>query len=202
MAALDQLRDKWEAISPRERRMVVLLGVSTVLVLIIYVALQIRDGLTALEAKNARARKALAALTAYKAQAQNTAAPDDPSKLITTQALKLESYIYRAGEKAQVTVPGVNTRTPSPKGSFVAHAATVEIREATLTQIKDFLEAIESESKVVVVSALQIRRNFRDKEKLDLNIEVVTWAKVAAEGEGAGSGSGSGSAAGSARAGG
>ena len=204
MAALDKLRDKWEAISPRERRMVLLLGVSFVLVMIIYVSLQIREGLTALEAKNAKARKALKTLTDYKAQARAVTG-DDPSKLIKAEAVKLESYIYKAGEKANVTVPGVNTRSPSPKGSYTAHAATVEIRELSISQIKDFLEAIETENKIVMVSAIQIRRNFRDKEKLDLNLEVVTWSKVAAEGgdaEGDGKGKGSGSSSGTAKGGG
>lgn len=201
MAALDKVRDKWQAISPREQRMVVLLGVSFVLVMIIYVSLQIRDGLNRLEMKNAKSRKALHTLTSYKAQARSTVTGDDPSKLIGPEAVKLESYIYRAGEKAKVTVPGVNTRGPSPKGSFIAHAATVEIRELNITQIKDFLEAIETENKIVLVSSVQIRRNFRDKEKLDLNLEVVTWSKVASEG-GDEKGSGSGSASGTAKGGG
>lgn len=194
MAALDKLRDKWQSISPREQRMVVLLGVSTVLILIIYVSLQIRDGLIALEAKNTKSRNALKTLTNYKSQAHTTASADDPSKLIGPEAVKLETYIYRAAEKAKVTLPGVNTRgTSSPKGAFTAHGATVEVRELSITQIKDFLEAIETESKIVQVSSLQIRRNFRDKEKLDLNIEVVTWSKTAESGEGDGKGSGSGS---------
>ncbi len=198
MATFDKLRDRWEAISPRERRMVVLLGVSFVLVMIIYVSLEIRDGLGRLELKNHRARSALAKLTSYKAQAR-AAAPDDAARQIGTEAVKLESYIYRAGETAKVTVPGVNTRSPSPKGSFVAHAATVEVRDLSIIQVKDFLHAIETDNKVVVVSALQVRRNFRDKEKLDLNLEVVTWSKVAAEPAGTGKGSGSGSGTGTAK---
>jgi hypothetical protein len=197
MAALDQVRDKWESITPRERRMVVVLGVSFVFIMIIYVALEIRDGLASLEAKNQKARRALAALTAYKAQAQSATPADDPVKLIGATEVKLETYIYAAGEKAKVTVPEVKTRSPNPKGAYTAHAAGLELREISLTQAKDFLEAIESDSKVVKVSALQLRRNFRDKEKLDLSVEVVTWSKPDAEkkdGEGGGSGSGSGTA--------
>ena len=124
---------------------------------------------------------------------------DDPAKLIGPEAVKLETYIFDAAGKANVTVPGVNGRGPSPKGSFVAHAATVEVRELNITQIKDFLEAIETGNKIVQVSSLQIRRNFRDKEKLDLNVEVVTWSKVASESsdeKGSGSGSGTGTAKG------
>ena len=92
MAALDQIRDKWQAITPREQRMVLLLGVSFVLVMIIYVALEIRDGLGTLEAKNQKARRALAALTAYKSQAQSTGPSDDPVNLITDEGIKLEIF--------------------------------------------------------------------------------------------------------------
>ncbi len=201
MATLDNLRDKWESISPRERRLVVLLGVSFVLVMVIYVSLQIRDGMQAIETRNANAQKALNNLTSFKAKAKSVNA-DDPAKLIGPEAVKLESYIFTAGNKAEITVPGVNARSPSPKGAFTVHAATVEVRELSLTQIKNFLEAIESENKTVIVSSLQIRRNFRDKEKLDLNLEVVTWSKPVPEGGGDGKGSGSGSASGSAKKGG
>jgi hypothetical protein len=180
--------------------MVLLLGVSFVLVMIIYVALEIRDGMAAIEAKNQKSRRALAALTAYKAQAKSTVSPDAPK--IPDQALSLQSYLFAAGERAKVNVPGVNQRGSTTKGKFTSHAASVELREVTLSQVKDFLEAIESESKVVVVSALQIRRNFRDKEKLDLTVDVVTWSNAAAaNGDGKG-GDGKGTGGGTAKAGG
>ena len=63
MAALDQLRDKWDGITPRERMLVVLLGVSFVVCLLLYVAFGISDKLDAMESQNARMRKAQAVLT-------------------------------------------------------------------------------------------------------------------------------------------
>lgn len=198
MAAFDQFRDKWESITPRERRMVLLLGISFILVMIIYVSLEIRDGMKAIDARNQRARTALQRLTQFKASAQTAASPD--AVVIPDQAVKLETYLYRAAEKTKVNVPAVNGRSPVTKGKFTTHAATVEVREVSLGQIKDFLEAIESDSRVVQVSSLQIRRNFRDKEKLDLNLEVVTWSNAApaadAEGGGKGTGTGAGTATG------
>jgi len=196
MAAVDSLRDKWESISPRERRLVVLLGVSTVVVLVLYVALAIRDRLDALEAKNAQSRKALHNLTTYKATARTSSAANDPSAFITSEAVKLESYIYKAGETAKVTVPGVNPRTPATRGKYTVHGAQVEIRDLTLQQVKDFLQALETDSRVVVVTNLRLTRNFRDTEKMDLSAEISTYSKAAetAEPTGSGSGSGTGSA--------
>lgn len=200
MAAVDRLRDKWESISPRERRMVLLLAGSAVVVLVLYVALAIKDRLDALEAKNERARTALHKLTAYKAAAKPTVGATDPSTFITSEVVKLESYIYKAGEAAKVVVPGVNPRTPTSRGKFMVHAASIEIRDLTITQVKDFLQALETDSPVVVVTSLSIKRNFRDAEKMDLSAEVATYSKIAeTPAAGSGSGSGSGSGAGSAK---
>jgi hypothetical protein len=138
MAAFDKIRDKWESISPRERTLVVLLGVSFVVVMILFVALSIKDGLDRLEAKNEQSRTALRRLTAYRATAR-TVVGNDPTALIPVEAIKLESYIYKAGEAAKVVVPGVNPRTPTSRGKFMVHAASVEIRDLTITQVKDFL---------------------------------------------------------------
>lgn len=198
MAALDSLRLKWESITPRERRMVVLLGVSAVVVAVLYVALDIRDGMVALEKKNAKSRQALASLTTLKARpiAANADAPAIP-----TEAVRLESYLYTAATKAGVTLGGVTPRGNSTRGSYTVHGAAVELRDLTLQQATDFLEAIENDSRVVVVTGLQVRRNFRDKAKVELSVDVSTYSK-AADDEAAGSGSGSGSGKGSAKAGG
>ncbi len=199
MAAFDKIRDKWESISPRERTLVVLLGVSFVVVMILFVALSIKDGLDRLEAKNEQSRTALRRLTAYRATAR-TVVGNDPTALIPVEAIKLESYIYKAGEAAKVVVPGVNPRTPTSRGKFMVHAASIEIRDLTITQVKDFLQALETDSPVVVVTSLSIKRNFRDAEKMDLSAEVATYSKIAeTPAAGSGSGSGSGSGAGSAK---
>ncbi len=176
MAAADKLRDKWESITPRERRMVVLLGASTVIVLVLYVALDIRDGMGALERKNARSRSALAALTSLRAQPAS-ANPDQPT--IPAQPVRLESYLYTAASKAGVTLGGVNTRGNTTRGSYTVHGATVELRDITLIQATDFLEAIEGDP-LVAVTGLQLRRNNRDKAKVELSIEVSTYSKAAA----------------------
>jgi general secretion pathway protein M len=199
MAAFDKIRDKWESISPRERRMVVLLGVSFVVVMVLYVALAIKDGLDALEAKNAQARTALQRLTAYRATAKAPVS-NDPVAAIPQTPVKLESYIYNAGTTAKITVPGVNPRTPTTKGGFTVHSAAIEIRDLTITQVKDFLEAIETQSTAVAVTSLTLKRNFRDQEKMDLSAEISTYSKAAEttddKGKGKGSGSGSDKAGG------
>lgn len=178
MAAFDRVRDKWESITPRERRMVVLLGVSFVIIMVLYVALAIKDELDALEARNAKARTALHKLTAYKAAAK-VAPGGDPTAVIGTEPVKLESYIFEAGTAAKVTVPGVTPRSPVTRGRFTVHSAVVDVRDLTITQVTDFLSALETNSRAVAVTSLTIRRNFRDAEKMDLSIEVSAYSRAA-----------------------
>jgi hypothetical protein len=196
MAAVDSLRDKWESISPRERRLVVLLGVSAIVVAVLYIALAIKDRLDALEVKNTSARSALHKLTAYRATARTITVAGDPSAGITAEAVKLDTYIYNAGKTAKVVVPGVNPRTPIAKGKYTVYSASVDIRDLSLVQVKDFLQALETDSRVVVTTSLRLTRNFRDQEKMDLSAEISTYAKGAEPAAGSGSGSGSGSGTG------
>jgi hypothetical protein len=175
MAALDSLRNKWESITPRERRMVVLLGASVVVVLVLYVALAIRDGMVALEKKNARARKALAQLTTLKAQPVAAGGQAD----VPAEAVPLVSYLFTAAGKASVTLGAVPTKDPQTRGSYTVHGAGLELRDLTLQQAMEFLEAIENDSRAVVVTGLQLRRNFRDKAKIEMSIDVSAYSKSA-----------------------
>lgn len=190
MAALDSLRNKWESITPRERRMVMLLGASVVVMLVLYVSLAIRDGMVRLEKKNARARKALATLTSLKAQPIAAGGQTD----IPAESVPLVSYLFTAAGKAGVTLGAVPTKDPLTRGSYTVHGAGLELRDLTLQQAMDFLEAIENESKVVVVTGLQIRRNFRDKAKVEMSVDVSAYSKAAPAAADAGGGSGKGSA--------
>jgi type II secretory pathway component PulM len=183
-AFIDTVRDRWEGISPRERKMVVLLGVSFVVIVVLYLALSIRDGLIALETRNARMRRALVVLTDLKARGDVQSA-DDPAAAIGPEPVKLESYLTRAAEKVGLTIPQYNPRPVVTKNGFVTHAGQVELRDLTVAQVKALLEAIETDSKVVVVTSIALSRNFRDKEKLDLKLEVATYATAAAAGDGA-----------------
>lgn len=198
MAALDTLRDKWDGITPRERMLVIVLGVSFVVTVLFYIAFGIRDRLDAMEASNARMRKALEVLQEYRVHGRATEAPG-PAAQIGAEPVKLESYLDRAAEKVGIKVPAYKPRTPATKpNGFVMHTVELNVNALTIEQVKDFLEAIENENKLVFVSSLNLKRSFSDREKLDLKIEVSTYSKPAAGGAGTGTGTGTGAGTGTA----
>lgn len=191
MAAIDTIRDKWDSITPRERRMVVLLGASAVVVLIAWLTLGIRDRLDAMETHNDQMRKALNVLADYRIRGRATPASNGPE--IGKDPVKLESYLDKAAQKVGIKVPAYKPRTPAPKNGFLAHTVELNVNGLTIAQVKDFLEAIEGDNRLVAVTALTMKRNFSDKTQLDLKLEVTTYSNPAlAPAAGTGTGTGTG----------
>jgi type II secretory pathway component PulM len=204
MASLvDNLRDKWEAITPRERKIVVFGGIAAILTIVLWLAFSIRDGLHAIEHRNARMESALDTLSELRVRGQQKPAGDDIVSTIGTEGVRLETYLSKAAESVKITVPSFNPRTPVEKNGFRTKSTSLELRDLSIDQVKDYLEAIETGNKLVQVTALTVNRNFRDKEKIDLKLEVSTYEKIVEQpAAGSGSGSGSGTASGSASGGG
>ncbi len=196
MAFVDTLREKWDGITPRERRIVVIGGAAAVVTIVLWLGMSIRDGLTTIETRNKRLEKALDALVDVRAHGgARKPQADDVVSTMGTEPLALETYLSKAADQVKITVPSYNPRTPVEKNGFVTKTTQIELRDLSIEQIKDFLEQIETGNKLVQVTSLTINRNFRDKDKLDAKLEVSTYAKMPPQ-PAAGSGSGSGSASG------
>jgi hypothetical protein len=191
MAFQDSIKHKWDGITPRERALVVLLGISVPLIFLLWMALGIRDRLDAMEKGNAKMRRALIVLNEYRARGGGPASTAS-GPVIGTEPVKLESYLDKAAEKVGIKVPSYKPHAVLAKGNgFSMHTVDLSVAGLSIEQAKDFLEAIESDNKLVVISALNVKKNFSDKEKLDIKLEVSTFSKEAPV---AGAGSGTGSA--------
>jgi type II secretory pathway component PulM len=191
---LDKLRDKWEAITPRERKIVVFGGIAAVVTVVLWLALSIHDGLAAIEHRNDRMEKALDIVEEVRAHGGvKKAASDDLVATIGTEPVRLETYLSKVADQVKISVPSYNPVTPVEKNGFKTVMNKIELRDLTIQQLKDFLEQVETGNKLVQVTALTINRNFRDKEKLDAKLEISTYARIPDQAAGSGSGSGSGS---------
>lgn len=193
-STIDRMREKWESITPRERNLVMLLGTSTVMVLLLWLGLQIRDGLSAIEKRNEATRKALAALLEFRAKGGNKT-PSTPSVVIGDEPVKLETYLDETAAETPIgNIPRHNKRNDVTEGDYVITSERFALQGVTLPALTEFLEKVESKNHAVVISELQIKRDFREKEKLNVDMVVSTYSKKKVEG--AESGSGAGSAAG------
>jgi hypothetical protein len=192
MAISNRARDFWERISPRERRLVVLLGVAVPITLAIWLGLAIRDGLNDMESRNDKMRRALDVVADLQARGITNEPKDDVIAQMGTEVFKLETYLDKAAVKAGFSFKGAVTPTGTiPRNGFVTFSVKVDFGDVTLDQAKTFFQEVEGGSKYVAVTHIDARRNYKAKEKLDFTIEVSTYSREPAKTDSGSAGSGS-----------
>jgi len=179
MAINDRARDFWDRISPRERRLVILAVIAVPITLAIWLGLSIRDGLVDMEARNQKTRKALNVLADLRAKGETHAKVDDAVAMMGTEPLSLPTYLDNAAKKANFTLKSTSPHPPQTKNGFVTNSVSCTLDDLSIDQLKTFLMEVEMGSKVVAVTHIDLRRDFRDKAKLDVNLEVSTYSKEA-----------------------
>jgi len=180
MAALDNFRDRWERMAPRERTMMVMLGVTFVVCIFAFVGFNISDGLTAIEDKNEQSRDALAAMQNYRINEGATAAPGVEA-MIPDEPVKLSRYLEEIVKDVGIKPLTYPTPKETARGKFVEISLRLELKGLSIYELKDFLEKVESKSPIVVIRELHVKRNFRDKEKLKADMTIATFKKAPAQ---------------------
>lgn len=195
-AISDKARDFWDRISPRERRLVVIAGIAVPVTLAIWLGLSIRDGLVDMEKRNHQTRKALDVLQSLRARGETHQRGDDVLDTMGSEPLSLPTYLDNAAKKANFTLKSTSPQQPEKRDGFVTNSVNCSLDDLTIDQLKTFLMEVEMGSKYVAVTHIDLRRDFRDKTKLDVNLEVSTYSKEPKATEGGGGG---GDASGSAK---
>lgn len=193
-AISDRARDFWDRISPRERRLVVIAAIALPVTLAVWLGLSIRDGLVDMEKRNQQARKALNVLADLRAKGETHPKVDDAIAMMGTEPLSLPTYLDNAAKKASFTLKSTTPHPPDKRNGFVTNSVSCTLDDLTIEQLKTFLMEVEMGSKVVAVTHIDMRRDFRDKTKLDVNLEVSTYSKEAPAQPAAGSADAAGSA--------
>jgi hypothetical protein len=155
----------------------VLLSIAAPITLAVFLGLQIKDGLDNIDARNAKMRRALIVLTDLRARGplQPT---DDVVATMGVEPLSLDTYLRNAATKAGFAIKGTITpRTDVTRNGFVTKSVSINLDDLELDKVKAFLQDVETASKVVVVTNLDIKRDFKDRKLVDAKMEVSTYAK-------------------------
>lgn len=180
----DNLRERWDRITPRERTMVIALAGTAVFLIGYFVATTISGGLDTIDRKNDKTREALAALHEYRLRQAQGAESERPQVPIGNQPVELESFLEKVAKDVGVEVPGYSPRPETEVGRFTEVATKFDVRGVTILQLKDLLQAIETQKQGrVVITDLTVKRQFREQEKLDIELTVATYYEKGAEGD-------------------
>jgi len=173
-ANIQGARDRWDRMNPREQRLVLALGITLAFCIVYALVAKIQSGMEDLEKSNAKARKALRSLAIYR-NAKANAAGSGMDVKIPTKAIELDSYLENIISDLELTSPTYPAMKVVPIGAYEELSFEIELKGLSIENMTQLLEKVESGSKLVVVKEVSIDRNFRDKEKLDLEFTVATY---------------------------
>jgi hypothetical protein len=189
----ERARDFWDRISPRERGLVMIAAVAAPLTLVVWLGLAIGDGLSSMQTRNDKIRKALVVLADLKARGPKQPV-DDLVSGMPVEPLSLETYLSNAATTAGFVLKGTTPRNPVVRNGFTTTSVSLSVNDVTLDQLKKFLQEVETKSKYVAITRMEItRREYKGKDKLEASLEVSTYAKEPAKKPEGGSSGGSGS---------
>jgi type II secretory pathway component PulM len=180
-AVSERARDFWDRISPRERGLVLFAAVAAPLTIVIWLGLAIGDGLSGMQARNDKMRKALAVLADLKARGPKQPV-DDIVAGMPLEPLGLETYLSNAATAAGFVLKATTPRNPVVRNGFITNSVGMSNLDVNIEQLKKFLQEIETKSKYVAITRMDLtRRDFKGKDKLEASLEVSTYAKEPAK---------------------
>lgn len=180
-AVSERARDFWDRISPRERALVLMAAVAAPLTIVIWLGLTIGDGLSSMEARNDKMRKALSVLADLRARGPRQPVEDTVASM-PVEPISLETYLTNAANTAGFVLKGTTPRPPISRNGFTTNSVSFSVSDLTLPQLQKFLQEVESKSSFVAVTRIEItRRDYKGKDKLEANLDVSTYAKESAK---------------------
>lgn len=180
MAISDRARDFWDRISPRERVLVIVAAIAAPITIAVWLGMTISDGLSAMDARNDRTRDALKLVEQQRGKpiVKQTEVEQPP-----TDPIPLETYVNNAATTAGFSLKGTSPRPSVTKNGFITSSVSFQLEDLDIDKLKAFLQEVETKSKFVIVTHLDLKRDFRDKKKLDASVEVSTYAREKTEEE-------------------
>ncbi len=173
---MEKLQDRWDGLAPREQGLMLLLAATAVVFLLVFFARSIAGGLDHIDEGNGDMRKTLEILADYRVtHAQRQASANQVE--IPSEAVKLQSYLENIANDVGITIPGFKPQSPTTRAGVVKSSTRIDLRGLAVGELGEFMEKVESGSPVVIIESLDIRRQFSNKDKLDVNMVVTTYAR-------------------------
>jgi general secretion pathway protein M len=182
-AAISTVRGAMAGLSPREKRLLLLLavvfGVLTFIGLYWYTSSKLAD----IERDSAEIKDSLRTIQRMRGRiAQRIASRDAILVRYQTRAPALTSFVEEQAGAAHVQVSESQDRPPVPAGRrFTERSVSIRLRAVGIDAVTDFMDRIEAAPFPVAITSVRIRRRFGEANKFDVDDMVITtWDQTPA----------------------
>ncbi len=175
-ATLSAVRGALAGLSPREKRLLILLAVVFGLLVFFGLYWWSSSKLDAIERERADTIEALRTIQRMRPRIAARNAQRDAMLLrYRTRAPALTSFVEEQARAAHVQVAESQDRPHVPAGRrFTERSVSIRLRAVGLDALADFMDRIESAEFPVAITAVRIRRRFGEANRYDVDDMVIT----------------------------
>jgi len=169
-------------LSPRERKLMLGLGITFVILLLGGMYWWSASALDDIESERASAVDALRVIRNESSHIRDRRRRRDQMlERYRTRAPALTSFVESAAREANVTVSEATDRNPTNDGrSFQRRAVNIRLRRVDLQSLVNFMSRIDSAPFPVAITSIRIRRRFGEANAYDVDDMVIsTWDRTA-----------------------
>jgi Tfp pilus assembly protein PilO len=174
---------EWNRMAARERRLISVLASAVVMLAILLAGYLIIDSLQEISTSNEETREALAAIARHRNDYL-----DAKSRMVSLETRigveppQLAADLEAAAKEAGIQIPETVDRPSTPAGKrYLEHDLDVKLRKVGLKELATFLSKVETSSRLIVITRLQIRRAFAEGDKLDVELTATAFERVKEE---------------------
>lgn len=180
-ARFEDVKERFERLSVRERSAVAALGGAFVLLLFMGFGWWVGATLDDLEQENYDTRKALRDINRYRERyAENQRRERELTRLISSQALELNSYVDRAATAVGVKVGESSETKPVEGKRYERRGLSIKLRKINIAQLTALITRLTgSTQQLVQITRLGVNTRWSKHEELDVEMEVSTYVRQA-----------------------
>lgn len=174
MSATRGIRDWFDKLAPRERRMMGVLGVVLALFVLLLIPVGVSLALGSRRDFNRAMREAIATVKNSRDEVQKRQAKRDAvAARYANRAPALAGILEKATRDNQVTIQETQDRPDVPHGKkYMERSTIIRLRKVPMLALAKTLEQIEQQKMPVSVSRLNIRRRGGEHDSYDIELGV------------------------------
>ena len=176
--ALQRVREYFDGLSPRERTLLLTLGVVIGLLIVLAGAYAIYDRIDTLEETNETMHRALRDIEKKRGPylAARALAAQLESR-IGQSPLQLSGFLEQISKETNIEIRETNPRTPEPIGKkYIQQSVDLRISKVALEPLLKFMRRLETyQSNLVLVTQLSIRARDDKHQDFEVDMTVSTY---------------------------
>lgn len=175
------LRDRFDALAPREKRLLGILGVVAALILIAAIPIGVMALLGDAEATHAELLEAIERIEAEGESVRERQAERDAIlRRYETPVAALPGFLDKAAQSAGITIPESKEPSPVAHGKkFEERFTSLSLRKVGLLALVKFMEKISGTAEPISITKLNIRKRGAEPDAYDVQMTVSAFHRIA-----------------------